>query len=116
MKAQRNLEAISTFLIYVKAGYFLSLIDATAPLIDNITVVISDIKYFAFVLGIQIIAFASCFYIIGQNQLDFDNIGELDPKTASKGYWNFSSSIWYVYTTFVLSGKRYSDFTLGDKS
>ena len=67
VKAQRNLEAICIFLIYVKAGYFLSLIDATAPLIDNISQVILDIRYFILVLLIQMFAFSSCFYIIGQN-------------------------------------------------
>jgi hypothetical protein len=64
-KARRNLEAILIFLLYVKAGYYMSLIDATAPLIDNISEVIFDIRYFIFILIIQIIAFASSFYIIG---------------------------------------------------
>lgn len=52
---------------YTKASYFMSLIDATAPLIDNISEVISDIKFFIVVMLIQILAFASSFYIIGQN-------------------------------------------------
>jgi hypothetical protein len=49
-KARRNLEAILIFLLYVKAGYYMSLIDATAPLIDNISEVIFDIRYFIFIL------------------------------------------------------------------
>jgi hypothetical protein len=61
---------------YTKASYFMSLIDATAPLIDNISEVISDIKFFIVVMLIQILAFASSFYIIGQNQLDFDNFND----------------------------------------
>lgn len=43
----------------------MTLIDATAPLIDNISEVIFDIRYFIFILIIQIVAFASSFYIIG---------------------------------------------------
>ena len=34
---QRSFEAICIFLIYIKAGYFLSLIDSIAPLMDNIS-------------------------------------------------------------------------------
>jgi hypothetical protein len=49
-KAQRNLEAICLFMAYTKASYFMSLIDATAPLIDNISEVISDIKFFIVVM------------------------------------------------------------------
>ena len=64
-KSRRNMEAILIFIIYVKAGYFMSLIDSTAPLIDNISEVIFDIRYFIFILIIQIVAFASSFYIIG---------------------------------------------------
>lgn len=40
---------------YTKASYFMSLIDATAPLIDSISEVISDIKYFIVVIMIQIL-------------------------------------------------------------
>jgi hypothetical protein len=68
-KALRCIEAILIFLIYVKASYFMSLIDATAPLIDMISEVIFDIRYFIFVLIVQVFAIASSFYIIGQNQL-----------------------------------------------
>ena len=49
-KTQRNLEAICLFMAYTKASYFMSLIDATAPLIDNISEVISDIKFFIVVM------------------------------------------------------------------
>ena len=65
VKAQRNLEAICIFMLYTKNGYFLSLIDVTAPLIDNITEVIWDIRFFITVLCIQAFAFASSFFIIG---------------------------------------------------
>lgn len=50
---------------YTKASYFMSLIDSTAPLIDSISEVISDIKFFIVVMLIQILAFASSFFIIG---------------------------------------------------
>lgn len=40
---QRSLEAICILLIYIKAGYFLSLIDSIAPLMDNISQVLASI-------------------------------------------------------------------------
>ena len=40
---QRNLEAICVFFIYIKAGYFLSLIESIAPLMDNISQVFISI-------------------------------------------------------------------------
>ena len=52
VKAQRNLEAICIFMLYTKNGYFLSLINVTAPLIDNISEVIWDIRFFIAVLMI----------------------------------------------------------------
>jgi hypothetical protein len=45
-KAQRNLEAICLFMAYTKSSYFMSLIDSTAPLIDSISEIFSDIKFF----------------------------------------------------------------------
>ena len=77
-KVQRNMEAICLFMAYTKASYFMSLINATAPLIDNISEVISDIKFFIVVMLIQIVAFASSFFIISQNQIDFDNLEDGD--------------------------------------
>jgi hypothetical protein len=64
-KSIRCIEAVLIFLIYVKASYFMSLIDATAPLIDMISEVIFDIRYFIFVMIVQVFAIASSFYIIG---------------------------------------------------
>ena len=49
-KVQRNLEAICLFMAFTNASYFMSLIDSTAPLIDSISVVISDIKFFVVVM------------------------------------------------------------------
>lgn len=43
---QRNFEAICIFLIYIKAGYFLSLVDTMAPLMDNISQVLLAIRSF----------------------------------------------------------------------
>ena len=113
-KIERCLEAISVFIIYVKAGYFLSLIDSIAPLMDNIAQVFWDIRYFIFVLVLQLIAFASCFYLLGQNQLQFDNISEEELATVGVKYDTFIHSIWYVYYNYILGTKNYSSFDLGD--
>ena len=114
VKAQRNLEAICIFLLYTKNGYFLSLIDATAPLIDNITEVIYDIRFFIVVVMIQGFAFALSFFIIAQNQLDFDELS--DEEMSDFEYDTVFSAIWYVYYNFVASGRRYSSFNLGDQT
>jgi len=46
----RFLECIGTILLYVKITYFISLVDAIAPLVDTIWRVLIDIFYFMVVL------------------------------------------------------------------
>lgn len=62
---ERHLEVFAVITIYGKSTYFLSMVDSIAPLIDMILQILVDIKYFLFVVLIYIIAFGTCFYILG---------------------------------------------------
>jgi len=61
----RQLECVGEILIYIKLTYFLSLLDAFAPLIDTIVKILEDIIYFLFVLLLHAMVFGTCFYLIG---------------------------------------------------
>lgn len=62
---ERHLEVFAVITIYGKSTYFLSMVDSIAPLIDMILQILVDIKYFLFVVLIYVIAFGTCFYILG---------------------------------------------------
>ena len=59
-------------------------------------------------------AFASSFFIIGQNQIDFDDLNAKESKDLA--YKTFARSVWYVYSNYVLLGKKFADFSMGDES
>lgn len=77
IQEERHLEVFAVITIYGKSTYFLSMVDSIAPLIDMIVQILDDIKYFLLVVGIYVMAFGSCFYILGQNQQNFDRV---DPE------------------------------------
>ena len=60
-----------------------------------------------------IFAFASCFYLIGRNQIFFDEISEKEMQTVGIPYDTFSNSIWYVYFNYMMGGKFIKSFDLG---
>ena len=111
--AQRTIETICILLIYFKAGYFLSLIDSIAPLMDNISQVFISIQSFVFLLVMYIFAFSQCFFILGQNQLQFDQISDEDLVRVGVPYDTFGRSIWYVYFNYMMGGKNHYPFSLG---
>jgi len=59
---------------FLKLGYFLSLVEKIAPLIDIIYRIVYDIGWFVLILCALMFAYVYAFYIIAQNQLNFDNI------------------------------------------
>lgn len=61
-------------LMFSKMGYFLSLVDRIAPLIDIIIKIFRDIIWFMFVLFLVLISFSLSFYLLAQNQINFSNI------------------------------------------
>ena len=54
----RQLNVIGIIALYVKASYFLSLVDEIAPLIDIIKQIFYDVRYFVIVLAIYVFMFA----------------------------------------------------------
>ena len=67
IKNQRYLNCAGIFLIYLKGSFYLSLIDAIAPLIDIMRRIAFDIRYFVFILLVYGFGFAFCFNIIGKS-------------------------------------------------
>jgi len=65
----RCVEAVLIVFIWFKSIYFLRLIDEIAPLVDMISIIINDIKYFVAIFIIAIIAFSQGFMLIGKNQI-----------------------------------------------
>ena len=74
VKGERYSEVLIVLLMTDKLLSFLELNDNTSPLMDIIYQVFTDIGYFIIVFMIVIIACATCFYLFGQNQLDFDHL------------------------------------------
>lgn len=64
---QRYLNCLGIILIYLKGSFYLSLIDAVAPLIDIMRRIAYDIRYFVFILCVYGFGFAFCFYIISKS-------------------------------------------------
>jgi hypothetical protein len=65
-------------LLFLKFQQFLQLIDQVAPLIQIIFQIMADILWFMFILILFCIMFTFSFYLLAQNQLDFDNIPKAD--------------------------------------
>jgi hypothetical protein len=76
VKSQRVIAVLGTITLYMKASYFLSLIDSVAPLIDIIFRCLYDIKWFLGVMMFYIIMLGNCFSLLARNQIDFDNLTE----------------------------------------
>lgn len=67
VKSQRTIAVFGTITLYMKASYFLSLIDSVAPLIDIIFQCLYDIKWFMIVMGFYIIMIGNCFGLLARN-------------------------------------------------
>ena len=87
----------------------------TAPLIDTIRNILKDITSFMIILIFFIIGFAICFYLMGQNQLNYDEKLDHD-KMLEIPYNSMLGSIWYVYFTMVMGNQNIDSFNdKGDK-
>ena len=73
------------FLFSIRIFYFMALIDEISPLVDIIFKIFSDIKYFMLVFILTVIVFAFSFFLLGQNQLDFDDLTPNDRAKISYG-------------------------------
>lgn len=73
-KALRVSLVIMSQLLIQKSQYFLQLVDQVAPLIDIAVQIVLDITWFMFILVLYCASFSFCFYLLAQNQINFDNI------------------------------------------
>ena len=77
----RQLLMIGIIIIFLKLLYFLALIGYISPLIIIIKAIIHDIRWFSFICGLFIYSLSMAFYIMGQNQEQFDKAtpGDIAP-------------------------------------
>ena len=75
----RVIGSILSIIIFVKAVYFMQLIDAIAPIIRILQRMLADIKVFVLLMLAMIFSFTFSFYLVGINQLYHDNFGVNDP-------------------------------------
>ena len=62
------------------------------------------------------VGIASCFYLIGQNQLEFDDISAEKISKIGVPYSTVQGSLWYVFDNFVLGNGNIDPYKIGDKS
>jgi len=97
----------------LKLGYFLSLVEQISPLIDIIYRIVYDIGWFVLILFALSFAYVYAFYIIAQNQLNFDNIQ--DAKTNIIPYDSLYASSFYIWE--LINGNTNNKmFVYGDGS
>lgn len=75
-RAHRILFALVSLLIWLRCLYYMQLSDDISPLVRIIYMIFHDIQYFMVIFIILIIAFSNAFYLLGQNQVQFDGIDE----------------------------------------
>lgn len=100
-----------TFGIYNLLG----LVDEIAPLLNIVFQIFEDIKYFMFILTITLFTFAACFFLIAQNQVNFNNIDEADLAIYPIKYDTGGGAIWYVFD-ILLGNFATKQFGHGDKN
>jgi len=71
----------------------MQLIDQIAPLVNIIIKVFQDIGWFMMIMSVSIFMFANSFFIIAQNQIDFDELEE----DQMPGYATFMGAIQHVF-------------------
>lgn len=92
-KDQRIIEAIVAVLIWTKSLYYMQLSDHMAPLVLIIFKVFFDIKWFILTLSIAIFAFSNSFYLLGKNQIMYDELS----KEEYPPYATVIGSLEYMY-------------------
>lgn len=101
--------------MFFKLAYFLSLIDDISPLIDIVYRIFYDIGYFLFILFSTGFAFAYSFYLIAQNQKNFDSLTEYDVTKRKIIYDSVTGSMWYMIN-LLLGQTDTAPFSSGDAS
>ena len=96
-----------------KISYYLNLIDAISPLIDIVIRIFQDISYFLFILFSTGFSFAYSFYLIAQNQRNFDSLTNYDLTKRKIIYDTITGSIWYMIN-LLLGNTDTAPFSSGD--
>ena len=110
----RWLQAFAAIVIWSKSLYFMRVFDQMAPLVHIIYKVFSDIIYFVCIMVVVLGAFANAFYLMGKNQVQFDNIESPDDYPI---YFTIRGSIQYIYLLSL--GEIFADdsnFSKGNKN
>ena len=91
----RTSEIYAMIFLVIKATSYLSLIDNIAPLMHIIVEIFNEIKYFMFIFVLFWLTFSTSFYILGKNQIQFDQLepDELDGLT----YKEFHTAFFYTW-------------------
>jgi len=92
ISALRVTETFSQILILFKTFYYLKLFDEIAPLIDIILLIFTDIKYFMVIFLATNFAFSMSFFLLGKNQIQFDEVEE------TPEYGTIIGAMWHMWT------------------
>ena len=82
-------------LLIIRMTKYLNLIDEISPLIDIIFKIVRDIKYFMALFILFVICLSDTFFLVGQNQIQFDD-SITDEQKESIPYNSFLNSLLYV--------------------
>jgi hypothetical protein len=99
MSVVRRLGVITTFLLSVRMTYMMKIIDEVAPLIDIIGCIFYDIRTFILIMVLFGLALANCFSLLGNNQIDLDNIS--DDERTKIPYLSLLKALWFMYTICI---------------
>jgi len=71
---ERNLASLLTCINWVRLTYYMGLVDSIAPFLQIVGATFSGVNTFMVLLVVVMYALANSFFILGQNQLEFDDI------------------------------------------
>ena len=109
----RKLQAVGILLFLAKNFYFMKLVDEIAPLIDIIIRIFIDIKWFSFIFFCFIVCFGFAFFLIGQNQIEYDNLTSSEKEGIP--YRSIQTSLLFMWEV-SLGGGDSAVFEYGDAS
>ena len=84
-------------LLFIKFTDILTLFDSISPFVDIVFQILRDIIFFMFIFCITIFMASSCFYIIGRNQIYFDEITIEEFENIDIPYDTMNKAIWYTW-------------------
>lgn len=110
----RRLEAVACLVISFKALYFAELIVKLAPIIQTILKMLSDSIGFMIILLIVEFAFVVAFWLLGKNQLQYDNVPTEDDNFPS--YTSFDGAFAFIYEMSLGEVGGFDMYEVGDQS